>query len=240
MKLAPSGVGAEPKKLAFLVGLLLLAGGTYYYMNRPDVPAGANTSPAPAAVTPGLPATSAPSAPRPAVSSYASRTSARGGRGSNSGDDFRPTLKLPEGLDISRVDPTLNLTLLAKVRQVSVEAGSRSLFEFYTPPPPPPPKVEPIKPLPPKPQNNQPAGPVKPPPPPPPPPIPLKFYGISGALRSTMRRAFFLDGDDVVQAGENETIRNRYKIVRIGVNSAEVEDLIAKNKQTLPLAEEAQ
>ena len=76
--------------------------------------------------------------------------------------------------------------------------------------------------------------------PPPPPPIPLKFYGYSGALRSNVRRAFFLDGEDIVQAGENETIRNRYKIIRIGVNSAVVEDTVAKNQQTLPLAEEAQ
>ena len=76
-------------------------------------------------------------------------------------------------------------------------------------------------------------------PPPPPPAIPLKFYGYSGALRSTVRRAFFLDGEDIVQAGENETIRNRYKIIRIGVNSAVVEDIVAKNQQTLPLAEEA-
>jgi hypothetical protein len=58
-------------------------------------------------------------------------------------------------------------------------------------------------------------------------------------VRSNVRKAFFLDGEDIVQAGENETIHNRYKIVRIGVNSAEVEDTVAKNKQTLPLADEA-
>ena len=79
-----------------------------------------------------------------------------------------------------------------------------------------------------------------PPPPPPPPPIPLKFYGLSGGLRSTVRRAFFLSGEDIVQAGENETIGNRYKVVRIGVNSAVVEDTVAKNQQTLPMVEEAQ
>jgi hypothetical protein len=150
-------------------------------------------------------------------------------------------LKLPEGLDISRVDPTLQTNLLAKVREVSTEAGSRSLFEFYTPPPPPPPKVT-IVPAPKTAENKQteaPKGPVQPPPPPPPPPIPLKFYGYSGALRSNVRRAFFLDGEDIVQAGENETIHNRYKIIRIGVNSAVVEDTIAKNTQTLQLADEA-
>ena len=239
MKFIPAGLGAEPKKLAIL-GVLLVVAGVVYWMNSgPNIPEGANTSAA-------MKAQPVPTvvAPRPAsVSSTASSTTrpaTRGGRPPNSGDDFRPTLKLPEGLDISRVDPTLKLDLLGKVREVSTEAGSRSLFEFYTPPPPPVPKPKDIvpKPLPvtdPKPPVVS-SGPA---PTPPPPPIPLKFYGYSGALRSNVRRAFFLDGDDIVQAGENETIRNRYKIIRIGVNSAEVEDTIAKNKQTLQLADEA-
>lgn len=236
MKMAPSGLGAEPKKLAILVGLLLLAGGAYYWTSRPDIPAGAHTAAAPAVKTTALPA---PSAPRTTPSYYGPRT-ARGGRAPASGDDFRPTLKPPEGLDLTRVDPTLKTDLLARVRQVSVEGGSRSLFEFYIPPPPPVPKPTPIVPKPQQLAEAKSTDPPKPPPPPPPPPIPLKFYGYSGALRSTARRAFFLDGEDIVQAGENETIRNRYKILRIGVNSAEVEDTVAKNKQTLPLAEEAQ
>ncbi|MCU1339797.1 MAG: hypothetical protein JWO19_5378 [Bryobacterales bacterium] len=236
MKLAPAGIGAEPKKVVFLIGLLVTAGVVYYWMSRPEVPAGANTAPATAVKAPAVPTT----APRPTASSYGPRTTGRGGRVPSSGDDFRPTLKLPEGLDISRIDPTLKLDLLGKVRQVSVEGGSRSLFEFYTPPPPPPPKVNPINPQPLKAEVKQPDAPKGPAPPPPPPPIPLKFYGYSGALRSTVRRAFFLDGEDIVQAGENETIRNRYKILRIGVNSAVVEDTVAKNQQTLALADEAQ
>jgi len=245
MKLAPTGIGAEPKKLALLGGLLLLAGGGYYWASRPDVPAGTNTSPAPAVTTPAVPASTS-SAPvsqsqRATTSSYGPRT--RGGRGSSSGEDFKPTLKPPEDLDLTRVDPTLKTYLLAKLRKVSIEGGSRSLFEFYTPPPPPPPpppKVNPIKPDPSKSAPKQPEATKAVAIAPPPPLIPLKFYGYSGALRSTVRRAFFLDGEDIVQAGENETIRNRYKIIRIGVNSALVEDTISKNQQTLPLAEEAQ
>jgi hypothetical protein len=241
MKLTPAGIGAEPKKLAILGALLVAAGGTYYWMSRPDVPAGANTAPATAVKTPVAATPVAPAKTSPAkTSAYGPRT-VRGGRASASGDDFRPTLKLPEGVDVSRINPMLKLELLAKLREVSVEGGSRSLFEFYTPPPPPVPKPAPIVP---KPvttaETKQPEGPKVPPPPPPPPPIPLKFYGYSGALRATVRRAFFLDGEDIVQAGENEMIRNRYKILRIGVNSAVVEDTVAKNQQTLPLADEAQ
>ena len=247
MSLRPSGLGAEPKKLAMLVGLLVIAGGAYYWASKPDVPADASTSSAPPASTVKTPdapaAVASPSAPRRTTSSYGPRPASRG-RTSVSGDDFRPTLKVPEGMDLSRIDPTLKLDLMAKVRAVSVEGGSRSLFEFYTPPPPPPPAVPKPAPIVPKPLTEAEikAAELKkvPPTPPPPPPIPLKFYGLSGAMRSTARRAFFLDGEDIVQAGENETIRNRYKIIRIGVNSAVVEDLVAKNQQTLQMVEEAQ
>jgi len=241
MKLAPTGVGAEPKKLAILLVLLVAAGGTYYWMSRPDPPAGTNTAATPVS-RPAAPVPSPSSkVVRTTTSSYGPRTATRGGRISASGDDFRPSLKPPDGLDVSGIDPTLQLDRLAKLRNVSVEGGSRSLFEFYTPPPPPPPpppKQPPIVPKPPPTAAELKAAElVKGPPPPP--PIPLKFYGYSGALRSNVRRAFFLDGEDIVQAGENETIHNRYKIIRIGVNSAVVEDTIAKNTQTLQLADEA-
>ena len=73
----------------------------------------------------------------------------------------------------------------------------------------------------------------------PPAPIPLKFYGFINPLKSGTKRAFFLDGEDIIVASEGQLIKNRYKIVRIGVNSAVVEDTQAKNnQQTLPLVEE--
>ena len=56
--------------------------------------------------------------------------------------------------------------------------------------------------------------------------------------RSGLRQAFFLDGEDILIAAENQTIKNRYRIVRIGVRSAEVEDTSSKSQQNLPLVEE--
>jgi hypothetical protein len=236
MKFVPAGLGAEPKKLALLGAILVVAGVVYWINSGPNIPEGAKASSAAALKVQPAPAV----APRPTSVSSAPRPATRGGRPPNSADDFRPTLKLPEGLDISRVDPTLKLDLLGRVREVSVESGSRSLFEFYTPPPPPPPKVTIVPtPAPKIADGKQTEAPKVAQLPPPPPPIPLKFYGLSGGLRSTIRRAFFLDGEDIVQAGENETIRNRYKILRIGVNSAVVEDTVAKNQQTLQMVEEA-
>ena len=38
--------------------------------------------------------------------------------------------------------------------------------------------------------------------------------------------------------GENDVIRSRYKMIRIGINSATVEDLQNHDQQTLPLVAE--
>lgn len=232
-KWMPASLGAEPKKVGFLIFLLVLLPVAYWFGNSSDVPAAsAPTSARPPAV-PIVP----PAAPRPPASAPA-RSSMRAGRSGT--EDFRPSLKLPEDFDLSKVDPTLRTDLLARVREVAVEGGSRSLFEFYTPPPPPPPKVEPIKPQPPPPpvvaetKPLPPAAPVKPPPP----PIPLKYFGYEGVPRAGSHlRAFFVDGEDEFIAGENEMIRNRYRIVRIGTTSAEVEDTMVKNTQTLRIQE---
>jgi hypothetical protein len=85
--------------------------------------------------------------------------------------------------------------------------------------------------------------PVKPPTPPTPraPQIPLKFYGFVNPARPDVKRAFFLDSEDIIVAGEGDLIKKRYKIIRIGINSAEVEDTQFKGdntKQTLPLETE--
>jgi hypothetical protein len=135
--------------------------------------------------------------------------------------------------------------LLEKLRNVPMEGGVRSLFAFGAAPAPPPPPVKAIKPLELEIAANKAAAaaaaakqanaaPVTPPPP----PIPLKFYGYANTPKGGSKCAFFLDGDDIFVAGENDVIRNRYKIIRIGVNSAVVEDTTNKHQQTLPLVEE--
>ena len=79
-----------------------------------------------------------------------------------------------------------------------------------------------------------PPGPVTPPPP----PITLKYYGYIAQRADGRKRAFFLDGDDILVAAEGELLKRRYKVVRIGVNSAIVEDMQFNNTQTIPLQEE--
>lgn len=136
------------------------------------------------------------------------------------------------------------MDLLAKLQKVPVESGGRSLFQFGQAPVQQAATVgkEPA-PIHPAFTALGPPAPAKPAPPaapPPPPPIPLKFYGWVNPEKTTgPKRAFFLDGDDIVVASEGELIKKRYKIVRIGLNSAVVEDTQFKdNQQTLPLEAE--
>jgi hypothetical protein len=225
-KWMPSGLGAEPKKVAFLLALVAMVPVAWWYGNS-DTPTSSSPVAAPRASVPVVP--QGMPTPLPAARAKATRA-ARGGT-----DDFRPTLNLPDDFDLSKVDPTLRTDLLAKVRGVGEAGGSRSLIEFYTPPPPPPPKVDPIKPttpVKPVPAETKPAPPVTPVKVSP--PIPLKYFGYEGAPRAGRKlRALFVDGEENFVVGENDMIRNRYRVVRIGTTSAEVEDTVSKSTQTL-------
>ncbi len=231
-----SGLGAEPKKLVALGGLLVVAG-YFYFSNRTSGPSG---GPGPAAVAP---ASQEEPVPLKRVTARPGRSRGLLRGNSRATAEFRPSLKASKELaiDPSSIDPTLRLDLLEKVQNVTVGDVTRSLFETLSSPPvaadaiPEPKKIE---------VAFQYYGP--PPPPkevakvePPPPPIPLKFYGFISPAKTGVKRAFFLDGDDIIVATEGQLVKNRYKVVRIGINSADVEDTQFKNhKQTLALVEE--
>jgi hypothetical protein len=140
-------------------------------------------------------------------------------------------------------DPTLRLDLLAKLNEVPPAGSGRDLFNFGKPDPvklagsEPVVQVKPWVPI--GPRYVPPPKPVAPAPPPPPPPINLKYYGICTTRADGMKTAFFMDGEDILIEAEGATFKGRYRLLRIGVNSAVVEDLQYKHEQTLPLAEDA-
>jgi hypothetical protein len=78
------------------------------------------------------------------------------------------------------------------------------------------------------------AAPSGPPPPPPPPPINLKFFGFATSVGAP-KRVFLASGDDVFIAQEGDIVNRRYKILRIGSSSVEVQDLLNNRTQSLPL-----
>jgi hypothetical protein len=162
--------------------------------------------------------------------------------------DFRPKLRDPRPEnrpDLTKIDPTIKLMLLARVQNVAMEGGARNIFQFGAAAP-----VAPATPLPKVPKiipgqqvsAAKPPAPVNagPPPEPTAPPIPFKYYGYSNVKGEARKRAFFLDGEDVIVAWEGDMIKNRYKVVHVGLRSVEMEDTQFKNnrKQQLPLAEE--
>lgn len=231
-------LGAEPKKLAIL-GSLLLVALVVFFINSGD----SSGSPSPTPAT--APATALPS---PAAGPRDAAAAARPSRSSSNRREtreFRPTFGWRRGEerpDPMKIDPTLHLGILEKLQQVKVEGPRRSVFEFgqAAAPKPEPSKMAAVKPVPvpspfigPKPPPKE----EPPPPPPPPPPIPLKFYGYANPADKT-KRAFFMEGEEIFIATEGELIKRRYRIVRIGVNSAVVEDTEHKNQQTLPLEEQ--
>ena len=229
-------LGADRKKLYFL-GALVVIGGYFFYTN---VLSGPTSSEASRPIRPAQPR------PAPQVSQpYTESASRRPAASSRSNEEFRPSLKpkRPEDrVDPVSIDPTLRLDLLAKVQAVNIEGGRRNLFSVGAPPLPPEPAIQ-VK------GGEQQAarmmGPEPPPPPPqppaavPPPPITLKYYGYSSARSGNRKRAFFLDGEDILVATEGETVKKRYRVVRIGVNSVVMEDIEFKHEQTLPLQEGA-
>ncbi len=234
MNWMPSNLGAEPKKVAVLA-VIVVAGVAVFFYNRnsSDGPASAPVIASRAPVT----ASYGTGAVRPERGAMRAAQSAA----ASATREFRPSLKI-KNVEPSSIDPTLHLDLLAKLKTVAVDAGTRSLFEIGAAPPAEiaavkePAKIAIVHPV----FGPQLPPPVVVPPEPKAPPIPLKFYGFVNKSKVGDKRAFFLDGEDIVIAAEGDMIKKRYKIVRIGINSAVVEDTQFKsnNQQTLPLEAE--
>ena len=240
MNWIPSKIGAEPKKLGALAALALIALVAYFLNRNPE------NSNAPARPAPTRPA-NAPGPMAPSIARPTKRVAQNGLSGAPK--EFKPYIGMPKNMDPSEVDPTLHLAALVRLQDVKVDGTSRSLFEISAAPPVAATEIAKLH-EPDKIKLSPFIGPIQPKPPPPTPvpsapPIPLKFYGFVNPARPDIKRAFFTDqsGEDITIAGEGEMIKKRYKVIRIGVNSAEVEDTQFKGnntKQTLPLETEAQ
>jgi hypothetical protein len=244
-------LGAENKKKVYALAVL---GVVAAYMVYSQLLSGPSYTPAPApAATAGdsaaaSPAT-APAAPEKSSGPDISRAgtpAARSGTASKN-SEFHPVLrskKPEERPDVSKIDPTLRLDLMFKVMDVPPAGADRDLFQILTAPPvkvtelakkdePKVPRF--VGPRPPPPPRPDPP----PPPPPPPEPIPLKFYGFSTLRPDGKRTAYFLDGDDILEAVEGTTLKGRYRIVQIGLDKVLVEDTQAKRRQSVSLEPEA-
>ena len=125
-------LGAEPKKVAFLAGLVVIAIGGLYWNSSGD------STPPPATRTI-VPVVSTAATTRSVTKATKAQTP-----GQSNGGEFRPRVlgtRPDDKIDPKDIDPELKLDLLAKVQAVEpIEAG-RNLFQYGAAPPPPgPPK----------------------------------------------------------------------------------------------------
>ncbi len=127
-------------------------------------------------------------------------------------------------------NPALRLDLLDRLKKFQYEGSHRSIFSASLPPPiPTAPAVSAV-----------PSKPIAPPPPAGPPPlvVPATFFGYVTDARTGTRRAFFSDADDVYVVGVGETLLGRFRLVQIGNNTAEMEEVATGRKTTLTITEE--
>jgi hypothetical protein len=126
-------------------------------------------------------------------------------------------------------DPTLRLDLLERVRNFEYKGTGRNIFSASLPPrpqPAPPPQPAPVV----APTSSE----------PPPLQVPFRFYGYKEDPRTGHRRAFFTDGENVFIAAQGETIQNRFRLLKIGNQSAEVEEISSGRRTTLQLEQPPQ
>jgi len=134
------------------------------------------------------------------------------------------TARKPPPLLAQTLDPTLRFDLLKSSEDVAYKGTGRDIFRSQAAEAPIP------KPLTPDKQPGYVA------PPPPPPPIPLKFYGFANRIDGN-KRIFLSKGEDIFVAKEGDIVDRRYKVVHIGANSVEVQDVLTNYPpQTLPLS----
>lgn len=121
-------------------------------------------------------------------------------------------------------NPRLRLDLLERIRKVEYTGTHRNIFSASAPPPPAP-KTPPQPAV----VADTPSAPA------PPLQVPAKFYGYVANAQSGRRRAFFTNGEDFFIVGEGEIFLSRFRLLRIGTATAEVEEVSTGRRAVLGL-----
>lgn len=136
----------------------------------------------------------------------------------------------PQFKPLSVQDPNLRLDLLAKIHSAQYTGTHRNIFSA-TPLPPPPPSPAEVKAK----QAQLAAVPVNTGPPPL--VIPATFFGYAADSRTGHRLAFFQSGDDVFVLGEGGVLLDRFRLTKIGNDSAEFEEVSTGRHATIPMTQ---
>jgi hypothetical protein len=126
------------------------------------------------------------------------------------------------------LDPRLRLDLLKSSEQITYAGTGRNIFLSQEEAPIP----KPVAPA----RLDEAAKLAQQQLPPPPPPIQLKFFGFANKPGQP-RRVFLDKGQDVFIAGEGDIVDRRYKVLRIGPTSIELQDVLNNNRQSIPITQ---
>jgi hypothetical protein len=127
------------------------------------------------------------------------------------------------------LDPRLRLDLLKESEEIKYEGTGRNIFQEHLLEDIPKPTAPGLLSKTPEKPRRQPPAPALPP------PIDLKFYGWASAAGEP-KAVFLAQNDNAFVAHEGDIVARRYKVVRIGPNSVDIEDVLSNNKQSIPLA----
>lgn len=146
--------------------------------------------------------------------------------------------KPPVGLDMGAVKaagnaepvPWIDLDRL-KVDRPKLPLGRRDIFQWVATPMP-----LPVTPVPAAEQTEDPSlTPTPTAPPPPPPPLPLKYIGVIQEKGKPKIAVLMSDQKEIMPGHEGDLLAGRYRIVKIGLESVEMEDVTTAQKQTIAL-----
>jgi hypothetical protein len=127
-------------------------------------------------------------------------------------------------------NPALRLDILKRFLELQYKGVHRSIFSATLPPPPAPAasSVQPVN----VPSPVVPAGP-------PPLTVDAKYFGFVSDFSGNHKRAFFAtsNNEDVIIAGEGDTLLGRFRIIRLTSTTADVEEVASGRRATLTLEE---
>jgi hypothetical protein len=131
---------------------------------------------------------------------------------------------------LSVQEPQLRLDLLETLKK-DYPSTHRDIFN-YGPPPAPIKTPEQIR------AERQPVGPQIPPPPPPV-QVPAEFFGYASTPATGKRVGFFKQGDEVLVVAEGDTFLNNFRLIHIGTDSADVEQISDHRHATVQMVQPA-
>jgi hypothetical protein len=129
-------------------------------------------------------------------------------------------------------EPQLRLDLLKNLKKLEYTGSRRNIFSAVAPPVETLSTKEAAK-------SKYTKRTVDPPPPPPPVQVPGTLYGFAAMKDSGKRVAFFQEGEDVLVVEEGAEFLHGYRLIKIGNDSADVEELSSGRHATVPMTQPA-